>query len=381
MIPKLYAPTDHDFSKNGIGLLTDCKSCLVKQELTDRYGFGEYELTLEYPLNGIHVDEIQSAGWILAKPNHFDAPQPFRIYSIKKTLFQTIIVKAEHISYGLDAVPIWGIASGTASNSIAAMNWFNNQQAFVSGFVLHSGYFEGPSNRIVSHVEPVSARYLLNEFVSFFKTELKIDGKEITMVSHVGENRGVSIRYGKNLKDLSMSELFQNKYTGVYPYIKRLNPDKGSVEYAEMPGKIFNAYPELNIVRAVPADLTDRFEGIAIADITQEDWEWEAGSFMADDDSRRFQFEPDLNFEMSYVDFKRYMEYNGVEAEADVGLGDTIKVIYGAFRVNIEARVIVLTYDSLNEINDNLVIGNFKRNIVDTLARQQAQINKLNKRS
>lgn len=380
MIPKLYAPTDHDFSKNGIGLLTDCKSCLVKQELSDRYGFGEYELTLEYPLNGIHVDEIQSDGWILAKPNHFDAPQPFRIYSIKKTLFQTIIVKAEHISYGLDAVPISG---GTALNSTAALSWFNDKQAFDSGLVLHSEYFDGARNKIVAHVEPVSARYLLNEFVSFFKSELKINGKEITMVSRVGADRGVSIRYGKNLKDLSMSELFQNKYTAVYPYIKRLNPDTGYVEYAEMQGesKIFNAYPELNIVRAVPADLTDRFAEKAIADITQDDWEWEAGAFMAYDDSRRFQFEPDLNFEMSYVDFKRSMEYNGVEDEADVGLGDTINVIYGAFGINIKARVIVLTYDSLNEINDNLVIGNFKRNIVDTLARQQAQINKLNKRS
>lgn len=384
MIPKLYPsgdPDNIDFSKNGIGLLTDCISCIVHQELTDKHSVGEYEVSIEYPLGGVHAKEIEVNCWLLVKPNPFDEVQPFRIYSIKRTMFRSMIIKAEHISYGLDAVPVSG---STASNSPAALDWFNNKQAFTSGFELHSEYFEGENNRIVAHVEPVSARYLLNEFVDFFSAELKFNWKEITMVHHVGQDRGVSIRYGKNLLDISSTETFQNKYTAVYPYVKRTN-GQGIVEYKELSNKIANPYdpndPEASIMRAVVMDLSEVFKDVAYNDITDEKLFDQALWHMAYNTDRTFVWDPDLNIEMSYIDFRKSMEYNGVADVADVGLGDDVNVIYGAFGLNVNTRVISISYDALNEVNDGLTIGNVKRNVVDTLIRQQAQINKLKQRS
>ncbi len=44
MKPVLYSPTDTDFTAGGIGILSDCKKCLVTEEAN-----GSYTVELSFP--------------------------------------------------------------------------------------------------------------------------------------------------------------------------------------------------------------------------------------------------------------------------------------------------------------------------------------------
>ena len=74
MKPVLFAPTATTFTTNGLGKLSDAASCTVKETRN-----GAFELTLKYPVEGIHYAEIQQRSIILAKPNPVDLAQPFRV--------------------------------------------------------------------------------------------------------------------------------------------------------------------------------------------------------------------------------------------------------------------------------------------------------------
>ena len=81
MNPVLYESTESTFETNGLGVLSDTISCQVVEERN-----GIFEITLEYPLTGIHYQEIKQRRIIFIKPNPYEDPQPFRIYRITKPL-------------------------------------------------------------------------------------------------------------------------------------------------------------------------------------------------------------------------------------------------------------------------------------------------------
>ncbi|HAQ8308099.1 TPA: hypothetical protein IX965_003028, partial [Enterococcus faecium] len=64
MKPRIYSPTETDFSTNGLGILKDCTRCGIYEVAN-----GKYELELDYPL-GTRFDEyFENDYQIKAKPN------------------------------------------------------------------------------------------------------------------------------------------------------------------------------------------------------------------------------------------------------------------------------------------------------------------------
>lgn len=64
MKPRIYSPTETDFSTNGLGILKDCTRCEIYEVAN-----GKYELELDYPL-GTRFDEyFENDYQIKAKPN------------------------------------------------------------------------------------------------------------------------------------------------------------------------------------------------------------------------------------------------------------------------------------------------------------------------
>ena len=64
MIPILFSADATSFNNNGLGALADCTSCKVTEKRN-----GEYILTMQYPLDGIHFKDIQKSCIILVKPS------------------------------------------------------------------------------------------------------------------------------------------------------------------------------------------------------------------------------------------------------------------------------------------------------------------------
>ena len=89
MKPILFDKTDTTFTTQGLGRLSDAISCKVAEERN-----GAYELEMEYPIDGIHWNDVLVSRIIVAKPNDSSDPQAFRIYRISKTLKKRCLVYA-----------------------------------------------------------------------------------------------------------------------------------------------------------------------------------------------------------------------------------------------------------------------------------------------
>ena len=195
----------------GLGTLTDCLSCTVQEARN-----GVYELELVYPASGIHLNDIQNRRVIKAKPNFTDNPQLFRIYKIGKVMQGKVTVYAKHISYDLSG---YVIESGSAHNCAGACSVLENA---ATGFTITT---DKTVTAEWSVKYPSSVRSWLGgkegSLLDVYGTgEYKYDNFNINFMLHRGTNRGVTIRYGKNLTELTQELNSENLVTGVIAYYK-----------------------------------------------------------------------------------------------------------------------------------------------------------------
>jgi phage minor structural protein len=87
----IYNEFETNFNNNGIGILRDVVSAKIIEELN-----GEYELEMEYPIEGYLSTEIKEGNILKAKS--VESYQLFRIKHVKKNLTRKNIV-ATHIFY------------------------------------------------------------------------------------------------------------------------------------------------------------------------------------------------------------------------------------------------------------------------------------------
>ena len=197
-------------SNNGIGVLSDAISCKVEQERN-----GAYELTMEYLMSGVHAGDLAIRRIIKVKPNPTDNPQLFRIDRIGKTINGKFTVYAKHISYDLSGYEISG---GTASSAAGACALL---ESAADGYTITTDKTTS-GNFVIT--EPSSVRSWLGgkegSFLDVFGTaEIKYDNFDIQLKLHAGEDRGVTIRYAKNLLELSQ-EIGDTVYTDVVCFYK-----------------------------------------------------------------------------------------------------------------------------------------------------------------
>lgn len=96
MIPILYEANETAFTSNGLGRLSDAITCTVIEEAN-----GVFELSMTYPLDGIHVKDMEVNKIIYAKPAYDKKPQPFRIRELNRSWGNRIQIVARHFCYEL----------------------------------------------------------------------------------------------------------------------------------------------------------------------------------------------------------------------------------------------------------------------------------------
>lgn len=101
MKPILFAEAQTDFTTNGIGRLSDAISCTVTEERN-----GQYELHMEYPIDGHLMEEVAYSRIIYATAADNKGPQPFRIYRITKPLSGIVEIDAEHVPSSITSLII-----------------------------------------------------------------------------------------------------------------------------------------------------------------------------------------------------------------------------------------------------------------------------------
>lgn len=371
MIPILYAKNESTFTHNGIGFLKDATKCTVTEERN-----GSYECSLQYPITGQWYDQITEGCIIKAKANDTSEPQLFRIYKSSKPLKGIVTYSAEHISYDLNGIPTLGFSVKNVTPQ-AAITRAIQDAGLPSAFTAISDISTLNSSTILT---PCSVRAILGgqagSVLDVWGGEFEFDNFVVKLHKHRGSDRGVSIEYGKNLKDLKQEANIADCYTHLMPYARysQDGEDDEKIEvYVYLSEKVLplNNAENIGHSKAYIMDFTDRF-GEREA-VTEEALRAKATAYAAAAELGV----PKVNITVSFIQLWQTEEYKNIAPLERVMMCDTVVVRFSKLGVTARAKVIKTTYNTLEEKYDSVELGDAKSSFADTVNKQQAAIEEI----
>lgn len=353
--PILYNATETNFDHNGIGILSACVSCEVTEEAN-----GIFELAMQYPMDGIHYEHIADRAIIKAKADQFRQPQLFRVYAISKPMNGIVTVLAEHISYDLSGIPVRPFSASTASSALIGLK--NNAVVncpfdFWTDKTTQANFKVSVPASIRSRLGGVAGSIL-----DVYGGEYEFDNYTVKLHNNRGMNRGVSIRYGKNLTDIQQDQNCSSVATGVYPYW--VSQENG--ELVELPEKIINTPGTYNFVKIRTMDFSTEFETAP----TEEQLRSKTQSYIKANNIGV----PSVSLSVSFAQLEQTEEYKNMKLLERVSLFDTVNVEFPALGVSATAKAVKMVYDVVADRVKSVTLGSVRANIADTIANQQQEI-------
>ena len=333
MNPIIFETTETSFDTYGLGVLHPI-SCFVEEERN-----GSYELALTAALTSQHAEEISVGRFIMAKPNRTDDPQPFRVYNVKKALNGTITANARHLSYDLSGAvltPFQANNCGDALNGIATQTGWT----FTTDRSAQAGNFDT--------TKPASARAWLGGRAGsildlYGPGEWHFDKYACDFLTARGANRGVVIRYGKNLTALDAETDDQNIGSEVQCFYADANGN--TVRGSAVPTG------QTAITKTLLIDVTDKFDTVpTAADLTTA-----ATNYIASHNVTA----PRANFTIDWVQSGEIIDR--------IDLCDTVTIKYEALGVSGTAKCIRTKWNVLLDRYEEIEIGDIKTTLADTL--------------
>lgn len=357
MIPILFSPTTNSFGTNGLGRLSDAISCRVNEARN-----GAFELTMVYPLNGIHFKDIVKAGIIYAKPSARRDPQAFTIDKISRPINGRVTILARHLRYRMGLIPVSPFSAGSLA---AALAGFKSNAAEACPFTLTAD-FTSQSSYAVPVPTPILS-YLGGQrgsILDVYGGEWEFDNWSAILHRTRGQNNGYSIMYGKNLVDLKQEENILNTYTGIFPYWQ------SEETMVMLPEKVVHSAAAASwpFQRTVVKDFTEEFTNAPTADQLRAFTQ----SFMTRNDIGK----PTVSLSVKWVNAQDTPEYKEL-LTSNVDLCDTVKVIFEALGVSTTAKIIEYEWDVLQERYESLEIGDKRETLALTIEEQMKTISTL----
>ena len=355
--PILYNATENNFDHNGIGILSACVSWEVTEE-----GNSLFELAMTYPMDGVHFADIGDRAIIKAKADQFRDPQLFRVYAISKPMNGIVTVLAEHISYDLSGIPVKPFSASSASNALAGLK---NNAVVDCPFNFWTDKSTSANFKVSV---PASIRSRLGgvagSILDVYGGEYEFDNYTVKLHNNRGMNRGVSIRYGKNLTDIKQEQNCASVATGVYPYWAGTVDEKDVL--VELPERIVNAPGTYNFVKIRTVDFTQNFETRP----TVEQLRSATENYIKNNNIGV----PSVSLTVSFAQLEQTEEYKHLKLLERVSLFDTVNVEFPALNVYATAKVVKLVYDGLADRVKSVTLGSVRANIADTIATHQKEI-------
>ncbi|MCD8147857.1 MAG: phage tail protein [Clostridiales bacterium] len=345
MIPCLYSATETAFTTNGIGKLADCISCVVTEKRN-----GSYELAMEYPLDGIHAEDIAEGAIICAKPADNRSSQAFRIYKITAQMDGILEIAARHISYQLNYITVspLTLSSGTADQPALTFEALKENASTECPF---SFVTDVASESAFSISEPTSFRNALGgidgSMLDTFGSEFEWDMYTVNLWESRGADNGVRIIYGKNLVDFTMEKSIEDTITGVHPFWANAETD-GIVELSEK--VVTLAESDLPFDKIVTLDCSDLFDD----EPSEDDLLAYAQAYLA----TTSYIEPDIDITIDFAQLWQTPGYEDIAEAERVSLCDTVHVYVSRLGIEVSAKVTETEYDVLLERNKSITLSN-----------------------
>ena len=349
MIPILYSPsmiTEGSVPTHfGIGSLTDCIDYKVTEDRN-----GKYELNLTYPANGIHADQIQYGSFIKAKPNFTDNPQLFQVIKVGKTMSGQFSVYCQHVSYLLSGKVI---SSGTAGSATAACLLLTGS---AGGFTITTDKNVAADFTVT---EPSSVRSWFGgkkgSLLDVYGTaEWHYDNFTCSLLAHRGADRGVQIRYGKNLTQLSQEINMENLCTGIIPFCIAEDGTKTV-------GTKVSTGLTLDFPRDKAVDFTDDVDFASATPVATQ-LATLASNYISNNNFTDV-------FNSITLDF---VQLSNLQERVD--LCDTVHIFFEALGITATLKCVSCTWDGLAERYTSCTFGDMRSSIADTIVTQEKEI-------
>ncbi len=365
MIPLIVDETSiYDSKYDVIGHMNGCIKCNIIEERN-----GMYEAELKISSNAKCFDLLKLDGILAIQTEKNGENQLFRIYKITKPKNQIVTINACHISYDLSGIVVKSF--GKVQGAIGAVNAIKKNMVGDHTSKWNFVTKSDNSTSLFQNVEPKSFRNVLGgsqgSFLSMFKGEYTFDNFTVIHELHRGKNRGVSIRYGKNLIDLNQEENIESVYSHVYPFAK----------YNENDNEI--------VVEGDLQKVTDGRIKILTVDVSSMFGQEEKVTKQAVNAKAKRYIEsnnigvPNINLRVKFIDLTDTTEYSHLKQIEQVRLCDEVNVVFPMLNVEATAKVVRTNYNALKERYDEIELGNSRNTLSSTIAEiKQSTDDKLN---
>lgn len=361
MTPILHEADVTSIGNYGLGALKDALSCTVSCEEN-----GAYDLTLIYPMTGLHVKLLAERRFISAAPSRYENRQLFRIYRMTRPTDGKIQAYAHHISYDLNDCIVKPFTAASLSEAITKL------KAGIVGdcpFDISASYDTAGT---FSVSKPMTVRAALlssnsDNLASAYDGVWTFDGLSCVLRKKETVDRGVKIAYGLNLLDVTQEKNIEDVYTHVYPFW--MNTEK-------------NKYYDLEPIAAssitghrkiYPLDLTSYYQK-APSDASMKKT---ADEFIQKNEIGKIS----VSLTVSYVQLEKCVEYTGSGQSGIILRGDTVEVRYLRLGVSATARITKTDYNALLERYDSLQVGDAKERLARTTIRERSRVTTTNDRA
>lgn len=352
MIPILFDKNETAFSGNGLGRLTDCIRCEVTEERN-----GVYEAEFEYPIDGALFSELKEGRYIYTTHDESKAPQAFCIYFRSAPLEGAVTFRAWHISYLLNNIILEPYTAATCAQALSLMATHTintNPFTFWTDKAVTAPYTLSVPRSVRAALGGSEGSIL----EVYGKGEYEFDMFTVKLYVNRGTNRGVSIRYGKNLISLDHELDAADQYAAIVPYWQSSEGD----ETVWLDHPVYRTGESTG--RVITMDFSDSFESAP----TTAQLEAKAQSTVDSTDL----FEIKENMTIDFVALWQTEEYKDVANLQRIYLCDTVNIFYEKLGINATAECIKVVYDSLRERYSKMELGAPKTSLAQQILSETA---------
>lgn len=336
MIPRIYSPTETDFSTNGLGILKDTTKCEIYEVAN-----GKYELELEYPL-GTRFDEyFENDYQIKAKPND---QEEYHIFFIDDkdidTFLDTVTIYAQSRTnrLGRRAVTFAEVDSKTGREAMA---------------IIENNMDKKSDIRLYSDITTVSsttfeARNVLNciageqgSLLQYWGGEIKREPFKLSLLKRRGRDNIGTIRYGKDLSGLKVKLDWTGVKTRIIPYADPQS-DTGTTS------RIYGSPVDSEYINNYPDVYTEHVQ------FTEEQGVKDVNSLnkIAKNYFKTINpgcDKPKISITVEFDKLTDTEEGKEFAKIRNYGLFDTFKIYHRKYKLYFESKVSGVQYDSLSE--------------------------------
>ncbi|MDN6544058.1 MAG: phage tail tip lysozyme [Enterococcaceae bacterium] len=348
LIPVIFKPGEKDFTTNGLGRLIDATRCEITEEAN-----GKYELEMDYPAISRFSDYFENGYQIKAKPNDLEEYHIFEIkQTFKDTFTNSIVIYAQSRTYKL-------------GNRQVRLVTVDNRNGAEAMRLIEQNMDEPCDIKLYSDINTASstvfeARNVLNciageqgSLLQYWGGEIKREPFKLSLLRRRGRDNVGTVRYGKDLKGLTIKFDWQSIVTKVLPFAELQSGADGTSQriYGNaVKSEYISKYPD---VYAQYIQFTEDQGVKDIASLNKVASKYFTTLYPGSD-------KPKVSIELEIEKLTDSEEAKEFAKMRNYNLFDTFTVYHKFYDIDIQTKVTGIVYDALAEKTIKITAGDIQ---------------------